>query len=140
MNYLRTLIINFFITSLLLTWQVSSALHCNRPQTVSYLCLNEIANPIGIIGPFQVKNIAGVCLPDFPGSINQICAQIAAECNRTFYGLCQGRCTAADAQTPGVVSCRDIPVGVRMIPSRIIPQTVVPAPIVVPLVPVSNPD
>jgi len=87
------------------------AQHCNNPFTTKFQCVDTDNNIIGTVGPFpeyltrhyQIKNVTGVCMPDFPGNAIQICELLSATCNNKYHDFCKGTCTAGDSE--GSISC-----------------------------------
>lgn len=104
------LILYLLSAVLLIFFQTSAAQHCNLPFTVNYSCLDNAGHLVGYVA-FQTKNITGVCLPDFPDTMTEICQQITNECNRpnnSFSALCNGKCTAGDASSSQMNSCKGV--------------------------------
>lgn len=93
---------------------VAMAQYCNNPFTLKYECLSTSGGLIGYVGPFPeyyskhlpVKNLTGVCMPDFPASAIDICEFLTASCNSKYHTICRGNCMAGDSGQG--ISCRKV--------------------------------
>lgn len=106
-KYLHLVFLGLCILIFTLFARAISAQVCD--QTMKYSCLDASGNLIGTVEVPAIQS--GIsCMPGLGNTLTEACRQIAGICNTTHPALCQGHCTAGDAQQKNGQSCRGFPV------------------------------